>query len=332
MPSQTHFLHAFSTFVPAGPQLRSAALMIAMGKGIRHSVIACSGTTETADWIGDRADLRLLKPEAKGGPAGFARGIAQVLRDERPDLLLTYNWGSMDAVIAARMVGHRAHVHHEDGFNSDEAERLLPRRNWTRRLLLKRAEIVVPSRRLEGIARDVWKLPKLHYIANGVHLEPFARDAARGAAFRAKLGIPAEAFVIGTVAHLRPIKRLDRLIRAAAAMQTRQPVWLVVVGEGSEGPALRELAQTSRPPGGQVLFAGHLDQTGPAYSAFDALALSSASEQQPVSVLEAIGRAPSHRVHRCGRRAHHRSRNQPKRAGGCRPTRRRDRSGPGAGP
>ncbi|MCA9001540.1 MAG: glycosyltransferase, partial [Planctomycetes bacterium] len=48
------------------------------------------------------------------------------------------------------------------------------------------------------------------------------------------------------------------------------------------------LAQAHQPPGGRVVFTGHMSDPAPAYAAMDLLALSSASEQQPVSVLEAM--------------------------------------------
>ncbi len=75
----------------------------------------------------------------------------------RFDLILTYNWGAMDAVMAHSLFGGYLKlpplVHHEDGFNQDEAERLKPSRNWFRRIALgKSAGLVVPSHRLEEIA------------------------------------------------------------------------------------------------------------------------------------------------------------------------------------
>ena len=53
------------------------------------------------------------------------------------DLVLTYNWGGFDAVMARRLFGGPPLVHHEDGFNEDETERLNPKRNLYRRIGLK---------------------------------------------------------------------------------------------------------------------------------------------------------------------------------------------------
>ena len=61
------------------------------------------------------------------------------------DLVLTYNWGAMDAVGARRLfpTGCPPLFHHEDGFNADEAERLNWKRNLFRRLMLPTAAALI---------------------------------------------------------------------------------------------------------------------------------------------------------------------------------------------
>ena len=175
-------------------------------------------------------------------------------------------------------------VHHEDGFNIDEAQRLKLRRNWTRRLALAGVDVIVPSRQLERIGHDKWGLRRLHFIPNGIAASSFSRDPLLGAAFRESLGIPADATVIGTVGHLRKVKNFGRLLRAVAAAGV-SPIHLVLVGDGEERERLEKISAAI---GGLVHFAGHLRDLRPAYSAFDIFALSSDSEQQPVSLLEAM--------------------------------------------
>ena len=182
------------------------------------------------------------------------------------------------------------HVHHEDGFNADEAQRLKARRNWARRWTLQRSELIVPSRRLEAIARDTWKLKHVNLISNGVHFDRFAHDEGKRAAFRKAHGIPEGAFVVGTVAHFRPVKALHRMIQAVAQVQdsVERPVYLVLVGDGEQMDSLRELAASTHSEHGRVVFPGLLPDPSEAYSAFDVLGLCSHSEQQPVSVLEGM--------------------------------------------
>lgn len=282
-----HLLHVFSTFCAAGPQVRTALLMRAFGDRFRHTVVACDGRTEAAD-LAPGVDLRLREFQPVDGPMGAVRFGRRLLDEEKPDLLLTYNWGAMDAVLAARTARFRRHVHHEDGFNADEAERLKGRRNWTRRVSLFGRDLIVPSAGLETIARRTWRLSRVHFIPNGIDAAAFARDAEAGAAFRREHGIPEDAFAIGAVGHLRPVKNFGRLIRAAAGApwpEGRRP-HLVIVGGGPEEDALR--AEAARHDTIDVTFTGHIAGLAPAYSAFDVFTLSSNSEQQPVSLLEAM--------------------------------------------
>lgn len=282
-----HLLHVFSTFCAAGPQVRTALLMRAFGAGFRHTVVACDGRTEASELAGG-VDLRLRTFEPVPGPMGAVRFFRRLLDEEQPDLLLTYNWGSMDAVLAARTSRLRRHVHHEDGFNADEARGLKGRRNWTRRVTLFGRDLVVPSSKLETIAKRTWRLSRVHLIPNGIDADRFDHDPAAGAAFRAAHGVPGDAFVVGAVGHLRPVKNFGRLIRAAAGAPWPEGCrpHLLIVGAGPEEPALR--AEADRHGDLGVTFTGHLEDLRPAYSAMDAFALSSDSEQQPVSLLEAM--------------------------------------------
>ncbi|MEZ6013648.1 MAG: glycosyltransferase [Planctomycetota bacterium] len=290
--SVPHLLHVFTTFCAAGSQVRTTQLMNRFGARYRHTVIARDGRTEATALLAEDVPCEVMELPRLEGPLAGVRAMREALEAARPDLLMTYNWGTMDAVLAARSVRLARHVHHEDGFNADEAARLKGRRNFTRRVTLRRTDVIVPSRTLERIARRRWRLPRVHFIANGVAIERFGYDQARGAAFRAELGIPAEALVVGSVGHLRGVKCFPRLVRAAAAIDPAglggRPVHLVIVGEGEERGAIEAAAARSRPPGGAVHLPGHKQDLAGAYSAFDVFTLTSDSEQQPVSLLEAM--------------------------------------------
>lgn len=287
-----HLLHVFSTFCAAGPQVRTAGLVNHFGPSYRHTFVACDGRVEAQELLDAGVSYDVVAFQRHEGALGGLRGMRELLRETAPDLLLTYNWGAMDAVLAARSQRLARHLHHEDGFNSDEAARLKARRNFTRRVALRRTDVVVPSRTLERIARRTWKLPRVHFVPNGVDTARFRPAADRGQAFRGALGIPADALVIGSVGHLRPVKNFPRLVRAAAAIDARRlggrAVHVVIVGEGAERSTIEAAAAELRPPGGQVHLPGHRADLAGVYPAFDVFSLSSDSEQQPVSLLEAM--------------------------------------------
>ena len=206
------------------------------------------------------------------------------------DLVLTYNWGSMDAVGARRMFAPVRKlprlIHHEDGFNVGESQRLNAKRNWFRRLMLPAAErLIVPSQQLEGIARTVWKQPttRVVRIPNGIEVGRYTATPEEGSIpglVRATGDI-----IVGTLAGLRGIKNLPRLVRAVAAQPPH--VKLIIVGEGPERATI--LAEAQRLGiADRVLLPGFLASPHRYVGHFDIFALSSDSEQFPISLVEAI--------------------------------------------
>jgi glycosyltransferase involved in cell wall biosynthesis len=205
------------------------------------------------------------------------------------DLVLTYNWGAFDAVMARRLFGRMLKlpplIHHEDGFNEDEAVRLDPRRNLYRRLGLAAARrLVVPSERLERIARSDWKRGDVVRIANGVPVGRFAHGPQAGAipGFERRRG----EILVGTVAGLRAVKNLPRLVRAFAAMKHKQ-ARLIIVGEGPESEAIAAQARSAG-VSARLLMPGFLADPARWIGHFDIFALSSDSEQFPIALVEAM--------------------------------------------
>lgn len=280
-------LHVFPTFDLGGAQVRTLDLMLSLGSGFRHLVAAADGRTGAAANVAGHVDFRLCRAPAKGGTPATALGYRQLLRQLRPDLLLTYNWGAIEAAMGARLLTGIPFVHGEDGFGADEAGGLKQRRIWTRAVVLRGARgVVVPSKTLERIALEEYRLPreKVLYIPNGVDTERFAprRDEAARAAF----GLPADAKVVGTVGHLRPEKNLGLLIESFARLNDRAARLLIAGGGG----CLEELRAAAGRHGcaERVIFAGMMSDPAPAYAAMDVFALSSNTEQMPVALLEAM--------------------------------------------
>jgi glycosyltransferase involved in cell wall biosynthesis len=289
MLTRPHLLHVFSNFVPTGPEIRTVELIAAFGGEFRHSIVSMDGRTGAAERLPPDAPVRLLDNPPKAGSLATASRLREILRRESPDLVLTYNWGAIDAILAAATLGYRKVVHHEEGFNADEAESFKRRRVFARRLLLPRAHrVVVPSLRLERIATDLWRLPaeQVRRIPNGIHLESYP-PADGNPELRQSLGIPVEAPLVGACGHLRPVKNYLRLLEAVAAVQGRHGLHVLFVGEGEERAALE--ARAAQPDlAGRVSFAGYQADPAPFYRAMDLYALTSDSEQMPVSLLEAM--------------------------------------------
>ena len=289
MAAPVRILHCHSTFSAGGKELRSVRLMNAFGDRAEHVVL--SGVPDrlearSAIAAGIRVSFPDDAPSLTGPPVPWRLWrLSRYLRGF--DLVLTYNWGAFDAVMANHLFGGAPLVHHEDGFNEDEAEALRSGRNLYRRVGLPGAfRLVVPSERLARIARRAWgQTPaRIVRIANGVPVERFAGPPKAGA-IRGFERQPGE-IVIGTVAGLRAVKNLPRLVRAFAAMSNRR-ARLIVVGEGPES---ERIAAEARDQGvaSRLLMPGFLADPAQWIGHFDIFALSSDSEQFPISLVEAM--------------------------------------------
>ena len=289
MDRPVRILHCHSTFAAGGKELRSVRLMNAFGDRAEHSIVSAEPgrlAARAAIAPGIRVSFPDDAPSLTGRPTPLRLWrLSRYLR--RFDLVLTYNWGAFDAVMANRLFGGAPLIHHEDGFNEDEAEVLKSRRNLYRRLgLMGALRLVVPSRRLERIALRAWgQTPaRVVRIANGVAVERFARPAEDGA-IPGFVRRPGET-VVGTVAGLRRVKNLPRLVRAFAGMAHRE-ARLVIVGEGPESEAIAAAARALG-VGDRLLLPGHLGDPARWVGHFDIFALSSDSEQFTISLVEAM--------------------------------------------
>ena len=278
--TQRRLLHVFPTFAVGGAQVRFCTIAERLGPSWHHDIVAMDGITACRERLSPAVSVG-FPPVAgrKGDTLGNVRRFFAVLRALRPDTLVTYNWGSIEWGMA-NLLARLPHVHIEDGFGPEERHRQLPRRVLTRRFVLRRAMVALPSRTLYRIATDIWRLnpTRVLHLPNGIDLSLFG-PVPDGPAHPAP--------VVGTVAALRPEKNLFRLLRAFALASTKIPARLVIVGDGPERPGLEALA-ASLGIAERTHFAGHTARPHLAYRGFDVFALSSDTEQMPLSLLEAM--------------------------------------------
>jgi glycosyltransferase involved in cell wall biosynthesis len=280
--------HVFPAFANGGPEIRTSTLINALGSEFDHTIIALDGNISGQARFGPADPVHFVTPPARR--TVFA--LAEILRQQQPDLLVSYGWGGTDAVIAGRLAGFGRSrvVHAEDGFLPDEAVRQKPSRRLARRLILRlAATVVVPSRTLCRIGLDAWHLSpaRITYIPNGVDLTRFSKShSADRASIRQQLGIASDETVVGTAGVLRIEKNLARLVRAFASIG-RRDMRLLIVGDGPERQRISELAlELGIAP--QVMIPGMVQDTAPYYAAMDVFALSSDTEQMPLALLEAM--------------------------------------------
>ena len=292
MSGPLRILHCHSTFSLGGKEARAVRLMNAFGGAARHTVLSAMPNQLGARAAIDK-DIWAEFPVEGRAPAlhglpGPSRYVALARYMQNFDLVLSYNWGAMDAVMAHRLLSPFLPlpplIHHEDGFNADEADGLSWKRNAFRRAALPTARaVVVPSFVLERTAKAAWgeRLP-VRRISNGIAVARYAKpEAGAIPGFEQREG----EVVVGTIAGLRAVKDLPLLVEALAL--TPPHVRLVIVGEGPEREAIAATAERLG-VADRLTMPGFLAEPYRYVGLFDIMALSSLSEQQPIAVMEAM--------------------------------------------
>lgn len=212
------------------------------------------------------------------------RLVESLLLELEPDVLHTHGYRPdvLDAPMArAAGVPTVTTVH---GFTRNGLKNRMY--EWLQRRAFRRFDAVLAvsaplhqELRASGIAPG-----RLHLMPNGweASTEPTTREEARD-----RLGLPADARVVGCVGRLSTEKAPDVLVRALAAMESDEPKPIVAfIGDGPlEGrcqDAARELGV-----GHRIRWLGRRERAGQLMPAFDILALPSRTEGTPIVVFEA---------------------------------------------
>jgi glycosyltransferase involved in cell wall biosynthesis len=291
--ARARILHLHGNFDLGGKEVRTVKLMNHFGDMAEHVVLSADPDALSARDAIDK-NIRVEfpgsnAPSLRGLPAiGRYRQIARYM--QKFDLMLSYNWGAMDGVMAHTLLGRRFGlkplIHHEDGFEASETDRRSRKRNWFRTIALQRSNmLVVPSKTLQEIALKEWYQPleKITRFPNGIDVQRFSKTCQRGAfpGFKKRDG----EIIVGTVAGLRAVKNIPRLVRAVAAAGPH--VKLAVAGEGGERDVI--LAEAARQGiSDRLMMPGFLKDPARYVGLFDIFALSSDSEQYPISLVEAM--------------------------------------------
>jgi glycosyltransferase involved in cell wall biosynthesis len=284
-------LHLHSTFDAGGKELRCVRLINAFGGEFRHAIVSGDLERRSAAALLD-PKLKVAWPKFPPLPASpgrrASRGSPRQWRVSTSSAPTTgarwmRRWRTRSSPDVYKLPPL---VHHEDGFNEDEAGGLKPSRNLYRRIALGRsAAVVVPSRTLERIALETWQQArsKVRLIPNGIDTAAYARPQRRDALPRL-IKRKGELWV-GTLAGLRKVKDLPALVRAVRDLPEE---WqLVIAGEGPERPAILAAAEACGIEH-RVHLPGFVAEPAKVIGLFDVFALSSRSEQFPISIVEAM--------------------------------------------
>lgn len=283
-------LHIVPSFGLGGMERVLCMVINATAARYQHCLVSLDTTVEAVRWCDSRAVALVPWQKAKQRRV-FFRDLYGLIRAQRPDALLTYNWGATDAIWLGRLAGLRHIIHHEHGFNIDEAHA----RAWHRDVIrfgvyhLAR-HVVVVSQDLVEMLRTKFALSarKVVFIPNGIDTTHYVQDAPARTQMRAALGYQATDFVVGFAGRLDPVKNFDLMTHVmACCMRHSQAFRWLIIGDGPEKARFTALCEAFQLQD-RVQFIGQTDEVVPYLRALDAFLLTSHREQMPMTILEAM--------------------------------------------
>jgi len=283
-----HLVHVFPSFQLGGTQVRMTRIINALGPSYQHSILSLDGNFDAINRIDASIRCAILDRPAANSSVAFWTQLYRLLVSVHPSLLLTYNWGAIDAILPARAGSICPVIHNESGFGAEEAAgRLKLRRVLTRRVLLNRIyATVVNSQTLLRIARNRYRIDpkKIRLIRNGIDTDRFRPQINRD--LRAHWGLRNGELLFGFVGKFRPEKNLPFLLHAFAKANIAQAKLAMIGG----GPAEQELMLLAAHLGirDRVIFGPETNDPAPVFNALDVFVMSSLTEQTPNALLEAM--------------------------------------------
>jgi glycosyltransferase involved in cell wall biosynthesis len=131
-----------------------------------------------------------------------------------------------------------------------------------------------------------FKRNRIKVIYNGIDGYLFNKDNPKD--IRREYGITENAFVMGTIARLDPIKNQQMMLRSLKLIQRLFPqTVLIIVGDGPQRESLEVYAKNLG-IASNVIFAGFQQETHHFYNVFDVFLLTSFSEGTAMTLLEAM--------------------------------------------
>ena len=226
------------------------------------------------------------------------RHLRSLIRELRPHVLHTHTAkagavGRIAAEVSGRarppVVVHTFHGHVLRGYFAPAQTAAFQRVEKTLAIRTDRLIAVSPQVRDELVAYGVARYDKFEVIRLGLDLAhraiapPGSREIQRDA-----IGIDPDSFLVGWFGRMTEIKRVDQLLRAFARVRAQAPnVQLALAGDG---PLRLELETLARNLGvdDATHFLGMRKDVAELYAACDAVALTSANEGTPVSLIESL--------------------------------------------
>ncbi|MZI95547.1 glycosyltransferase [Vibrio sp. CAIM 722] len=230
--------------------------------------------------------------------------LYKLLKKSHPDVMHTYNLGTIEYQWVAWLAGVPLRVHAEHGRDSYDPDGTVKKYRWLRRITSSVIHhmVTVSADLKQWLINDV-HIPsrKVSLIINGVDTEFYHNALTNGHTLDFCQG----KCVFGHVARLHHIKNQHFLIQAFAdACKQHNDFYnecvLVIVGDGPDRSRLENFVLQQPLLNERVFFVGSQTQVINYYQNFDVFLMSSLAEGVPMTLIESMSMSIPHLVTRVG--------------------------------
>jgi glycosyltransferase involved in cell wall biosynthesis len=286
-------LHVVPSFGFGGMERIICAIINGTSKCYTHEVLVIYNECEAKKWIKQEC-TRIHCLNRSKGQFDFIKSLYKRIKEIRPDVLMTYNWGATDAIWIGRLLKIKKIIHSEHGFNIDEAASTSFQRNIARAVLYRMTdEIVVVSRDLKKlmIKKLLMNEQYIHLISNGIDSNITINENYDREIFRKHLGYKNVHHVVGFSGRLDPIKNFAFMLEIfSECVREDRNFRLLIIGDGQEKEKIKKIC-VEKCLEEYVSLIGKQESVAQYLGALDMFLLTSVREQMPMTVLEAMSLA-----------------------------------------
>jgi glycosyltransferase involved in cell wall biosynthesis len=285
-----NILHVVPSFGLGGMEKVICSIINHTAHQYKHTVLSMDGNEKAFRWIKSEG-IGTIEFYKGDDFSGLLKRLYRAIKTSSPDLLMTYNWGAIDAVWVGRLAGINHILHSEHGFSIDEARATAWKRDLCRFIVYRMASMVIPvSSNLRDSLQRKYLLNnrRVQMIPNGIDSDYYSPDQGARHHMRQELKFEEEDFVIVFSGRLDPVKNFNLLLTVfeyCRSVDSRMK--LLIVGEGPERPNIERLCLQKNIQQSVLMVGGTLDVL-PYLRVGDAFILTSVTEQMPLTILEAM--------------------------------------------
>ncbi|CEH27619.1 hypothetical protein AM501_16505 [Aneurinibacillus migulanus] len=290
--SKMKILHAIGGGEFGGAEQHILELLEILSRHAVDPVVVCFYNSTFAEELRKR-NIRVIVLDTYGRfDFRLVKGLARVFQEEKPDLIHSHgvkaNFFCRLAVRSLPRIPIVTTIHSvlRYDYPNPLAYFLASRMElWTRKW--NDHYIAISNSIKQSLESDGVTAKNITLIHHGIPIEEFKADEDTGD-IRRSLGLPEDAFVIGTVSRLVAVKGLTDLMQAFILLAADNPrIHWLVIGDGPEKEALQNTANSAG-VSERIHFAGFRQDVPRCLQAMDLFVSPSYSEGLGLSLLEAM--------------------------------------------